>query len=479
MTLPTTRVTVNGFLVSDALLDSGSQLSLLDSRVFSVIAPNAELTPPARLLSATGHHLNAVGKCVLPVLIADGRTKDTEFTVVHNLSHDMILGWDFMSENGVVLNCSSDASRFKVRAKKPISVPARSAVCLNVKIDRPVCATGEYLFVGQCSNEVEICDSLLTPFSENEIPLYVRNRSDRVITIHRRRVIGYLESVEPVESEPAEPVQQAEVNAVSADDSRFVGKSTSDILSEFVVGEPLSVSQRDRLADLLRSYPEIFSRSYADIGTYNGGTVNLELLPGVRPQFVRPYPVPWAREDQLKSQLDELQSCGVIEEGEPSDWNSPIILVPKGKDKREFRIVQDMRSLNKCLMPKTFVFPNIDDFIFSLGDWKIASSLDIKSAFWNLCLTSESSKICAFYALGKTYYPRRMPMGCMQSSYFLHLVMRRALGDLPGVHIYCDDILCTSSSIEDHFRLLHSVFDRLRSVVLKSLRRSASFSKHR
>ena len=138
MTLPTTRVTVNDFLVSDALLDSGSQLSLLDSRVFSVIAPNAELTPPARLLSATGHHLNAVGKCVLPVLIADGRTKDTEFTVVHNLSHDMILGWDFMSENGVVLNCSSDASRFKVRAKKPISVPARSAVCLNVKIDPTV-----------------------------------------------------------------------------------------------------------------------------------------------------------------------------------------------------------------------------------------------------------------------------------------------------------------------------------------------------
>ena len=427
MTLPTTRVNVNGFLVSDALLDSGSQLSLLDSRVFSVIAPNAELTAPARLLSATGHHLNAVGKCVLSVLIADGRTKDTEFTVVHNLSHDIVLGWDFMSENGVVLNCSPDASQIKVRTKKPISVPARSAVCLNVKVDRPVCVAEEYLFVGQSSNDVEICDSLLTPFSETEIPLYVRNRSDRVITIHRRSVIGYLESVEPVEAEPVERVEEAQVNAVSADDSRFVGKSTSDILSEFVVGEPLSATQRDRLADLLRSYPEIFSRSYADIGTYDGGDVDLELLPGVRPQFVRPYPVPWAREDQLKAQLDELQSCGVIEEGEPSDWNSPIILVPKGKDKREFRIVQDMRSLNKCLMPKTFVFPNIDDFIFSLGDWKIASSLDIKSAFWNLCLTGESSKICAFYALGKTYYPRRMPMGCMQSSYFLHLVMRRVL----------------------------------------------------
>ena len=102
--------------------------------------------------------------------------------------------------------------------------------------------------------------------------------------------------------------------------------------------------------------------------------------------------------------------------------------------------------------------------IFSLGDWKIASSLDIKSAFWNLCLTEESSNVCAFYALGKTYYPRGMPMGCMQSSYFLHLVMHRVLGDFPDVHIYYNDILCSSTSIDD---LLHEVFERLRSTGLK------------
>ena len=69
--LPTTQVTINGFAVGDALLDSGSQLCLIDSRVYSVIAPNVDLMPPARLLSDSGHQLNAIGTCKL-IVCTDG-----------------------------------------------------------------------------------------------------------------------------------------------------------------------------------------------------------------------------------------------------------------------------------------------------------------------------------------------------------------------------------------------------------------------
>ena len=155
----------------------------------------------------------------------------------------------------------------------------------------------------------------------------------------------------------------------------------------------------------------------------------------------------------------------MIEEGEPADWNSPILLIPKGSN--EYRIVQDLRALNKRLLPKRFVFPEIDDFVFSLGGWKVASSLDLRHAFWCLQLSQESSKICAFHALGKTYYPRRMPMGCMQSSYFLHLAMRKVLGDVKGCYLYSDDILLVSESVEEHFQLLHTVFERLQAAGLK------------
>ena len=194
MKLPTTQVTINGFAVSDALLDSGSQLCLIDSRVYSVIAPNVDLLPPARLLSASGHQLNAIGTCKL-IVCTDGDKEgcETDFTVVHNLAHNLVLGWDFMSKNNMILNCSTEQPvKLKVRVKRPVSIPPRSAVCLSVKVDQTLCSDGEYLFLGQKSNDFEAADALIRPFSESEIPLYARNRSDHVITIHRRSVIGFI-----------------------------------------------------------------------------------------------------------------------------------------------------------------------------------------------------------------------------------------------------------------------------------------------
>ena len=48
-------------------------------------------------------------------------------------------------------------------------------------------------------------------------------------------------------------------------------------------------------------------------------------------------------------------------------------------------------------------------------------------------------------------------MGCMQSSYFLHLVMHKVLGDIPGVHVYADDVLLTRASVGYHHEAVGKV----------------------
>ena len=156
-------------------------------------------------------------------------------------------------------------------------------MCLEVKVDQTL-STAEYLFVGQRSSNVEVADALLTPLSDDVIPVYIRNRTNQLITMHRRSVIGYIERVDDVEmsdgaaaavDESREPAGEAgiEVNAVSADDGRFVGKCTDEILSEFVVGDAITGVQRDKLAGLLASFPDVFSRGYADIGKFRGEDV--------------------------------------------------------------------------------------------------------------------------------------------------------------------------------------------------------------
>lgn len=477
-------------------------MTLIDSKVCTTIAPNARLGEPVRLISASRHQLNVIGTCSVTVELPGFPLCVWDCCVVENLAHDFLIGFDFLQANNAVIDFSLQphSAKIKIRIFKPVSVPAYTAMCVNVRIDQDLSPEHDYLLVGQYSDHVEIQDAVIRPLSKREIPIYIRNRTDQLITFHRRSVIGFVERFEgdadcfPVptpgsdRSSPDAPTVNAVSSdvgvtetvagvgmccehAVSADDSRFLGASTDDVLDHFCIGDQITGQHCDKLATLLKSQSEVFSRGYADIGSYKGEEVDLELEPGTRPQFSKPYPIPWARESQLKTHLDELHGCGIVEQGPPSEWNSPILLIAKptrdGTEPREYRIVQDLRNVNKCLLGKKFVFPSIDDFLFSLHGWQVASSLDVKHAFWNLHLTQRSSEICAFHALGKTWYPKRMVMGCQQSSYFLHKAMHKVLGDVPGVYIYADDILCVSDSVDSHYKLLSTVLSKLKEAGFK------------
>ncbi len=70
---------------------------------------------------------------------------------------------------------------------------------------------------------------------------------------------------------------------------------------------------------------------------------------------------------------------------EPSDseWNFPLILVPKPDG--TMRPVIDYRELNQKTIPDRLPLPVISDVLRSLGTSdKLFSTIDIKSAFWQI-----------------------------------------------------------------------------------------------
>ena len=67
--LPITRASLNGYMVGNCLLDSGSEKSLVSASVMKVVAPMAELKQPCTLISASGHKLRALGTCCLSVRV--------------------------------------------------------------------------------------------------------------------------------------------------------------------------------------------------------------------------------------------------------------------------------------------------------------------------------------------------------------------------------------------------------------------------
>ncbi len=134
------------------------------------------------------------------------------------------------------------------------------------------------------------------------------------------------------------------------------------------------------------------------------------------------------------------------------------------------RPVIDYRELNKETIPDRLPLPVISDVLRSLGTSnKLFSTIDIKSAFWQIELDEASRPLTAFSTPTGHYQFRRMPFGLSNSPLTYMRLMNNVLQGLIGktASVFLDDILIVSQTEEEHFHKLNQVFTRLVSAGLK------------
>lgn len=87
----------------------------------------------------------------------------------------------------------------------------------------------------------------------------------------------------------------------------------------------------------------------------------------------------------MAKKIDEMLEKGVIEPSK-SQWNSPILLVPKKSetDKKAYRLVVDYKNVNKQTETQTFPMPNLEEEVCKMHGSKFFSTMDIQSAFHQL-----------------------------------------------------------------------------------------------
>ena len=102
----------------------------------------------------------------------------------------------FLHLNRAVLDCSDVSEQFKLKFQKPVRVPPRSVSCLCVKTNCILSPDSSYVLTGQRSEDIEITDSLIKPYTARQIPITIRNRSDRFITLRRRDFVAYLQPLD-------------------------------------------------------------------------------------------------------------------------------------------------------------------------------------------------------------------------------------------------------------------------------------------
>ena len=193
----------------------------------------------------------------------------------------------------------------------------------------------------------------------------------------------------------------------------------------------------------------------------------IRLQPGTNPIYIPAYRIPHSQQQIVDKLIDEMLSQDVIEASN-SEWNFPLILVPKSDG--TMRPVVDYRQLNKNTIPDRIPLPIISDILRSLGtENKLFSTIDIKSAFWQIELHEDSKDMTAF-STGRGHYRfKRMPFGLRNSPLTYTRLMNTVLHGMIGniASVFMDDILIVSETPAEHFTKLDLVFSRLAKAGLK------------
>ena len=235
---------------------------------------------------------------------------------------------------------------------------------------------------------------------------------------------------------------------------------------------------------------EAFSKNNKDIGRTQ--LIEMEIDTGDSlPVAQSQYTLLLKNYDWVCQEIETLGRSGVIERS-LSRWASPVIVVPKKSAPDEpprRRLCVDYRKVN-ALQPAVkrtdkgtgclslYPLPKIDEMFSKLGGARIFSTIDLRSGYYHIGLTRESSAKSAFIVPMGKWQLQRTPFRLSQApAYFQLLIDKVLMGCSSFAMGYLDDIIIFSKTEEEHLQHLEEIFVRLRKFGLKMKCEKCSFFK--
>jgi hypothetical protein len=108
-------------------------------------------------------------------------------------------------------------------------------------------------------------------------------------------------------------------------------------------------------------------------------------------------------------------------------------------------------------MVSKYEIPSISRMLEDLSAYSIFSELDVAQAFNQLENTDETKKLLSFTFQKKQYQFEGAAFGVQQLPQQYQLIMSNLLKDVKNVHVYVDNIIIGSSTIEEHLETVEKV----------------------
>lgn len=393
------------------LFDSGSEISGISQQYQDqLIKQGAKLptlpVPQLTVVGATKGRSKVVNKQVyLPVEFA-GKECNAVCLVIPQLARDVILGIDFMSSNGVVVDFARQVIQIQGTEIDMLQQPGlceRKVESIRVELsDQTELVSAEEALIKVCGDEVEM--------------------------------------------------------AYTQTNVRNWGEELSKVFDKCQVG---SVEEIGIVRNLVHEFRDVFSDEPGRTSEY---VARIPLVDH-EPFKQHSYPIPWAYKEEVDSQIAEMERNGIIERGN-SPYINPLVCVRKSDG--SVRVCLDARKLNAKIVPDRQSPAEPDELFGTFQGTKFISTLDLCKGFWQVPLHPEDRKYTAFLHRGRCYQFCVLPFGLANSVGEFCRAIDMSLGPevCANVKSYVDDLVIVSGSFEDHVDTLRLLFERLRRVGL-------------
>lgn len=192
----------------------------------------------------------------------------------------------------------------------------------------------------------------------------------------------------------------------------------------------------------------------------------------------RGYDCPRKYRDAWKILLEQHVSAGRLR---PSDsaHSSPAFIIPKADPTALPRWVNDFRQLNMNTVPDNHPLPRIDEILRDCAKGKVFGKIDMTNSFFQTKVHPDDMHLLAVHTPWGLYEWTVMPMGVRNAPAAHQCRMSTALCHLIGkiCHVYLDDIIIWSQTLEEHETNVREVLQALRNAHLFcSLKKTSLFN---
>ena len=462
-----------------ALLDSGSQVTIVAWRDFLKMNPRPRLTPiDHQLRTADGTPLHVRGEALLTFSLGS-KVISRSAVIVEGLGNQAILGHDFLEEEGVVIDAGR--RRVTVATAKPLILHANKTYTLHPRSEQlvhAVCGTG-HLSAG--------ADYVLDPIDlsggGSAAPCLIRaatavcavlisNASDQPVLIGKGTPLATASPLPHWQSRSNPSFSVNEVAAMGID--RDVKKNQWLITAEMVNLSQLPPELRGQYLRLLNDYSDVFSRHPLDLGRASVVKQRIILKDPGQVACAPPHRVPHHLKEVVLKYVDALLEAGVIRKS-TSPFSSPLMLVRKaGADPNDpditkvYRVVHDFRILNGMTVSDAYPLHHVHQLLDSVANSKVWSLIDLSAGFFQQELTEESCAFTAFGVAGRGAYEYSVSsQGLKNSSAAFQRLLDYVVRSIENCYVYIDDLVLCDQDYVQHLVSLAKVFDRLREYHLK------------